>query len=335
MIREGLNMETKKFIGHSPVFLDLLEQAGRLKGRCANVLITGESGTGKELLAKHIHDLESNPSRPFIAVNCAAIPENLLEAELFGHEKGSFTSAVDRKIGKFEMADGGDIFLDEISTLKPDLQAKLLRVLQEKTIYRIGGQSPIKLHFRVIAATNEPLSELQSNSKFRLDLYHRLAIVTLNMPPLRKRCEDIPSLAEYFLKKYSSQNDQKTISNAAMQILCKYDWPGNIRELENFIHTLTIMVPHQTIETRDIRQLLTEKAGAVANEIENAFVDSSDIMTQSLEDYLEWHKKNYIKNVLEKNSWNYTKTSKELGISRITLHKHAKTINVDEISFIA
>ncbi|MFH1654390.1 MAG: sigma-54 dependent transcriptional regulator, partial [Pseudomonadota bacterium] len=183
---------TSRIVGHSKRFLNLLRTADKVKGHHdANALIMGESGTGKELLARYIHRLEENSKRPFIVVNCAAIPDNLIESELFGYEKGAFTGAIKNKLGKFAIADGGDIFLDEISTLKPQTQAKLLRVLQEKEFCPLGSNNHVKSNFRVIAATNDNLEELVSKGEFRLDLYHRLKIITLTIPPLRERKEDI------------------------------------------------------------------------------------------------------------------------------------------------
>ncbi|MBI2981523.1 MAG: sigma-54-dependent Fis family transcriptional regulator, partial [Deltaproteobacteria bacterium] len=256
---EGMNEGHKTIIGRSPSFLSVLEMAGKVKGRQVPLFIEGASGTGKELLAKQIHRQENNPKRPFIALNCAAIPENLLESELFGHERGSFTGALDRKIGKFELAHGGDIFLDEISCLKPDLQAKLLRVLQEREVTRLGGEKPMQLDFRVIAATNENLEKLVGEGKFREDLFHRLRVITLRLPTLQERAEDIPSLIDHFLKKHDPDG-QRTLSAGAIDILQAYSWPGNIRELENLIQSLVILVPGREINRENLPEWLIKKS---------------------------------------------------------------------------
>lgn len=236
---------TKKsyqFIYKSPKTAEVLEKADLLKGHHdANVLIDGESGTGKEVLARYIHDLEGDSNRPFVAVNCSAFPDDLIESELFGHEAGAFTDAKTKKIGKFEMAHGGDIFLDEIGTLQPRLQSKLLRVIQEKEIYRLGAEQPVRLKFRVIAATNDDLHDLMAKGDFRNDLYYRLAVVRLHMPPLRDRKEDIEPLAGYFLKNISNGGPRLTVDAEVMEMFRKYSWPGNIRELENIIHSAYIV----------------------------------------------------------------------------------------------
>ncbi|PIW64775.1 MAG: hypothetical protein COW13_00495, partial [Candidatus Omnitrophica bacterium CG12_big_fil_rev_8_21_14_0_65_50_5] len=256
---QNITDTSSRLLGASPAFRRLIDMAGRVKGFDANVLIEGESGTGKELLARYIHAQEGDLTRPFIAVNCASIPENLIESELFGHEKGAFTGALYRRLGKFELANNGDIFLDEISTLKPSMQAKILRVLQEKEIVRIGSSATTKTNFRVIAATNEDLAMMVSRNIFRVDLYHRLRVVNLHIPPLRERRMDVPVLVGHFLFKYGRQNRYKEISTAAMELLRSYDWPGNIRELENIIHNLIIMSKNEVIEAGDLPDWIRRK----------------------------------------------------------------------------
>ncbi len=231
------NVDAHAIIGNSPLFTSVLKTARKLKGyHHANILIQGESGTGKELIARYIHGLEANPRRPFIVVNCAAIPEHLAESELFGHEKGAFTGAIQKKIGKFMLADGGDIFLDEIGCLSGSAQSKLLRVLQEREFCAVGSNQMQQSNFRVIAATNDNLMTKITDGLFRLDLYHRLCTVNLSVPALRDRPGDIPLLANYFLEKHSQLHGKKKLSHAAIQKLQIYDWPGNARELENAIH---------------------------------------------------------------------------------------------------
>ena len=207
----------------------------------ATVLITGESGTGKEVISRRIHKLSNRRKNSFVAVNCAAIPENLLESELFGYEKGAFTGAIQRKLGRFEMAEGGTIFLDEIGDISLNMQVKLLRVLQEKEFQRVGGNNNIKVNFRIIAATNKNLSKAIQEGTFREDLFYRINVIPLNLPPLRLRREDIPSLAEKFIKKVDPQGRVKGISEEVIKLLCGYRWPGNIRELENVIERMIIL----------------------------------------------------------------------------------------------
>ena len=226
-------------VSKSKVMKTLLEIAGRAAGSDATVLITGESGTGKELLAKAIHHSSPRKDKPFIAVNCPSIPESLIESELFGHEKGAFTGAVKARPGKFELASGGTLFLDEVGDLKLDLQAKLLRVLQEHEIERIGGTTTIPVDVRILSATNQDLLELVREGRFRQDLYYRLNVIPLHIPPLRERREDIPLLAEHFVKKYAGE--PKKMTPGFLQMLMEYDWPGNVRELENVIQRAVVL----------------------------------------------------------------------------------------------
>ncbi len=228
-------------LGRSKAMLQILRLVKKIAQTDATVLITGESGTGKTLIAKNIHLLSTRRFKPFIVINCAAIPETLLEAELFGYEKGAFTGAYTSKKGKFELAHEGTLFLDEIGDLPLTLQPKLLRVLQEKEFERLGGEEPIKIDIRIIAATNKPLELLMKEGRFREDLYYRLNVITLHIPPLRERPEDIPLLVEYFLHKFSLHYEKEIkITPEAMEALTKYHWPGNVRELENMLERLVI-----------------------------------------------------------------------------------------------
>lgn len=225
------------FIGESQPMQRVLEMVERVAPASTSVLILGESGTGKEQIAAHIHRLSPNVGRPFVAVNCAALPEHLIESELFGHEKGAFTGAYEKKIGKFERAEGGTLFLDEIGEMPLDLQVKLLRVLQEKEIERIGGNGSVRINVRIIAATNRHLEKEVAEGRFRLDLYYRLYLFPIVLPPLRERKEDIPLLADHFLKVYAaaSQRDIREFSPAVMEQMVAYDWPGNVREMQGLI----------------------------------------------------------------------------------------------------
>src|SRR4030043_1342768 len=232
-----------QIISQNKAMLKIFELVKKVGYTSTNILIIGESGTGKELIARAIHRQGSRKNGPFVAVNCAAIPPELMESELFGHEKGAFTGAHTRTIGKFEYANGGTLFLDEISTLRPDLQAKLLRVLQEREIERIGSNRPIKIDIRVIAATNTNLEDAVSKGTFRQDLYFRLNVVPISIPPLRERREDIPLLAKHFLNKFNLSFNKRIpgFSDKAMDVLLRYHWPGNIRELENLIERIIVL----------------------------------------------------------------------------------------------
>ncbi len=280
----------------------------------STVLIQGESGTGKELVARAIHQVSPRRENPFISINCAAVPDNLLESELFGHEKGAFTGAISRRKGKFELADGGTILLDEIGEMSLGLQAKLLRVLQEFEFYRVGGSEPIKVDVRVIATTNQNLKEAIKEGKFREDLFFRLNVVKINLPPLRERRNDIPLLAEYFLKKYRElyHKEMSSISKEAMEILLKYDWPGNVRELENQMERAIVLnsVPEVRPEHLSLHyDLRLEKT--------NSFSGLVGLSLREVE-------KNLLLKTLEAEGGNRTKTAKVLGITVRTLRNKLK-----------
>ncbi len=318
-----------RILGSSPAFRDLLSQAARLKGHNANVLILGESGTGKELLARYIHSIDDNASkRPFIAVNCAAIPEGLIESELFGHERGSFTGAIERKIGKFELANGGDIFLDEISTLKPDLQAKILRVLQEREIIRVGGNATIHTDFRVLAATNIDLAHQIESGQFRMDLYHRVRVVQLVIPPLRERKEDIPTLIAYFLEKYGKGIDSKKITGSALSKLQNYSWPGNIRELENVIHSLTILTPGSIIEEKHLPNWTMNGVGDTTKRAGTPAVPEMSAGA-SYKDFVNRAERTYIEHILTVCKGDKTRAAQEMNIGRTTLYAKLKELGLD------
>jgi len=232
----------------------ILDFAARIAPSETNILITGESGTGKEVMANFIHHQSKRKDRPFISINCAAIPENLLESELFGHEKGSFTGAVARRVGKFEEASGGTLLLDEVTEMHPRLQAKLLRAVQERVIDRVGGTSPVHIDIRIIATSNRDMPEAVKAQEFREDLYFRLNVVNIHMPSLRERTDDIEPLSKHFVQKYCNLNmiTQKKISPSALESLKAHSWPGNVRELENSIHRAVLMAEGETIIPEDI-----------------------------------------------------------------------------------
>jgi two-component system NtrC family response regulator len=299
----------ENMVGRSGVMQEVYKLVERVAATDATVLIRGESGTGKELVAQAIHQLSPRASEPFIAVNCAALPENLLESELFGHEKGAFTGADKLKLGRFELAGGGTIFLDEIGEMSPSTQIKLLRVLQNRTIERLGGTKTIEIKARTISATNRHLEEALKNKTFREDLYYRINVFPISLPPLREHKEDIPDLVAHFLKKFG--RDEGAIDGKALNILMKYLWPGNVRELENLVERALIMSSTGEIREQDlpphIRNLPSPSGGAWL-----------DIPSDGLS--LEEVEKNLIKNALTKAGGNKSKAAKLLGITRRKLY---------------
>ncbi len=285
----------------------------------ATVLITGDSGTGKELVARAIHSQSYRKDKPFIAVSCAALPETLLESELFGHEKGAFTGAHAQRKGKFETANKGTLFLDEIGEMSANIQVHLLRVLEEKEFSRVGGNEVVKVDVRIISATNRDVKQAVAEGGFREDLYYRLNVVTIELPSLRERKEDIPLLAQHFLKKFAVENQKEItdFSPEATDFLLKYEWPGNVRELENAVERAVILANNSYIDVADLpRESLTLAHSAPVGE--------------SLEEIEE----NHILNILKETGGNYTKAAKILGISRVTLYNKIRTykLNVKKIN---
>tara|TARA_A100001234_G_scaffold217543_1_gene225094 strand:+ start:120 stop:1496 length:1377 start_codon:yes stop_codon:yes gene_type:complete len=296
---KGLKKDTKlDIIGESSAMQEVFRSIGKLSNTIATVLIQGESGTGKELIAKSLHKNSPRNDMPFIALNMADIPKELVESELFGHEKGSFTGAVDKRIGRFEQANGGTLFLDEIGDMPLDSQTRLLRVLSNKEFYRVGGDRPIKVDVRIIAATHQNINNLVAQKKFREDLFYRLNVIKIEVPPLRKRKEDIYDLIKHFLKNFSDSLDEdlRVISDEARKSMEKYDWPGNVRQLENVCYWLTLMSPSQNIKVQDL-----------PNEVKN--FETSDLPASSWEEGLQ----NWLKNV----SMNIDSGLSEIAISKI------------------
>jgi DNA-binding NtrC family response regulator len=300
-------------IGHDGNMLEIFDLIERVADSDATVLITGESGTGKELIARAIHQQSHRIQKPFVAVNCTAIPEHLIESELFGHERGAFTGAIQRRIGKFELAHGGTLLLDEIGSMRLDMQTKLLRALQEREIERIGGERTIKVDVRIVAATNADLRELVKMKAFRDDLYYRLNVIPVLVPPLRSRKSDIPLLIQYFLAKYSRQFNRcvRGFSLAAMEALQAYDWPGNVRELENIVERLVVISKHQTIQLRELPLDLRSSHTPLVEQLEEEGYDLRKAVQQ--------FEREYIRRVLEKTHWNQTVAARMLGIHRNTL----------------
>jgi len=293
----------------------------------SRVLINGENGTGKEVIARRIHQKSSRRDAPFIAVNCAAIPQTLIESELFGYKKGAFTGAVSDRKGKFEIANTGTIFLDEIADMSLDAQAKVLRVLEEMQIERIGGVAPIKIDVRVIAATNKNLAKEIQNRQFREDLFYRLNVVPIYVPPLRERSEDIPALLEYYLDYFADENNKKrkTMDEEAKRFLTEeYTWPGNTREVKNLIERLTILVQEETISLRVVRDNMPHRFGATAPFKEGFDVDK-DIGLKAAKEGFE---KMYISRILRESRYNMVKTAKLLKVERSNLYKLMKRLGI-------
>jgi len=268
-VRDERGAEMPEMLGQAPAMQDVFRAIGRLSQSNVTVLITGESGSGKELIARALHKHSPRGAGPFIAINTAAIPKDLLESELFGHERGAFTGAQTMRRGRFEQADGGTLFLDEIGDMPFDLQTRLLRVLSDGQFYRVGGHQPLKSNVRVIAATHQNLEQRVREGAFREDLFHRLNVIRLRLPPLRERREDIPALTRFFLAKSAKELgvEAKLISDAAVQRLAAFDFPGNVRQLENICHWLTVMAPAQLVEAKDLPpELLAAPAPAAAAE---------------------------------------------------------------------
>jgi DNA-binding NtrC family response regulator len=312
-------------VGPSKAGRDILDLVNRVARLSATVLILGESGTGKELLARLIHRESGNAEAPFIAVNLAAIPRELVESTLFGHERGAFTGAHKQQLGKFELAAGGTLFLDEIGDLPMDLQAKLLRAIQEGEIERVGGQKPIKTDFRLIAATNIDLEKAVKEGRFREDLYYRVNVIPIRLPPLRERPDDLPELANFFLRRYSARFHKRVegIADSTMRILANYWWPGNIRELENLIERLVAVGDKEWITDEDLPY---EFHFAQLDQAEGAGGES---LFQEATNTFE---RNFILRALEKSGWNVTATARHLGIPLSTLKFKMDRLDIRELA---
>lgn len=302
-------------IGHSSKMLKVYEAIKQVARTKATVLIEGESGTGKELVANAIHQISDRAKQPYITVNCAALSEGVLESELFGHEKGAFTGAIDKKIGRFEAANKGTIFLDEIGEINQTVQVKLLRVLEERVIEHVGSNIPINVDIRVIAATNKKLSEEIKEGKFREDLYYRLNVIKIEMPPLRERREDIPLLIDNFIKEFSAVHsiEIKSVDKKVYKILSSLQWEGNVRELRNMIETMVVMSRDGKIEESNIPDWALKSN-------EEIFSIDKDLTLEELE-------KKYINYLLSRNNFNKAQVSKILGIERATLYRKLKEDN--------
>ena len=306
----------ENIVGQSGLMKEIFKSVEKVVDSKVTVLIQGESGTGKELIARAIHyHSKKRADKPFVAVNCTALPESLLESELFGHEKGSFTGAQAKRIGKFEQAHTGTIFLDEIGLMSPATQAKVLRVIQERTFERVGGSEMIKVDVRIISATNRDLEEAMRENEFREDLYYRLSVFPIKLPPLRDKKEDIPLLSAFFLKKYSEQEDKNVegISPDALELLMAYNWPGNVRELENAIERAVVLSSTNQINAKDLPVAVRAIGEKKIYESDN-----------TLSSWIEKLEQEALTQALLENEGNISKTAKKLGIGRATIYRKAK-----------
>ncbi|MBI5826218.1 MAG: sigma-54-dependent Fis family transcriptional regulator [Deltaproteobacteria bacterium] len=334
-LKERLAGETV-FVGKSKAVQDVFKTVGKVAHRDVTVLILGESGTGKELMARLIHMNSPMGEGPFVAVNSAAVPRELMESEIFGFEKGAFTGAVEGKKGKFELADGGTLLLDEIGDMNVDLQARLLRAIQEKEFYRVGGKEPVKVDARIIAATNQDLERAVHEKRFREDLLYRLNGVTLKLPPLRERKGDVPILAEYFLDRFAREfgGERKTLSEKAIEALENYRWPGNVRELENVLRRAVLLCPSLKLSLSDLNLPASRQQRDSLEEIISAklkpFIERTDHRSkQELYSFMmPFMERPLIKLVLEKTRGNQVQAAEVLGINRNTLRKKMKDLNI-------
>jgi two-component system nitrogen regulation response regulator NtrX len=320
--KENLELKTSisqhsEIITNNPGMLALKEEISKAAISQSRVIIYGESGTGKELVARALHESSSRKNRNFVEVNCAAIPTELIESELFGHEKGSFTGAFERKKGKFELADEGTLFLDEIGDMSLATQAKVLRVIETQEFQRVGGSSTIKVDVRIIAATNKELQDEIQHNTFRGDLYFRLNVIPLRVPPLRDRKDDIPLLVDFFLQNFAVQYGQKpkTVSKTTLTALMDYDWPGNVRELKNAVERFMIMSSSGIIDVKDLFPVREERSDFYGY--------------KTLREARKNFESSFILKKLKTNNWNVTKTAEELEVERSNLHRKIKSLGIE------
>ena len=321
LLREEVERVSGRIVGESPVMQRVFESIQRVAMTDVTVLITGESGTGKELVAREIHAASKRSQRVFVTVNCASLVKELIESELFGHQKGSFTGAASTKLGKFELADGGTIFLDEIAELDVHLQVKLLRALQEKEIDRIGGTSPIPVDVRVLAATNRELSAMTERGDFRQDLFYRLNVYPIHLPPLRDHKEDIPLFVEHFLERFGKSLNKPsiTVNPQALEYMMQYNWPGNVRELENILQRAILLSPSASIEPEHLPKEMVHGAvpiveGQSLPEIEREARDSAA--------------RTVIMRTLERTGWNIKESAMHLGVPEKTLYDKCSRLGI-------
>jgi len=330
-----MELNLSGMVGHSAALAEVFRVLAKVAPTDSTVLVTGESGTGKELLVRALHANSRRAGKPFVPVNCGAIPKELLESELFGHEKGAFTSAIRARPGRFELAEGGTIFLDEIGEMELSLQVKILRALQEKEFERVGGGKTLKADVRIVAATNRNLEVEVEAGRFREDLYYRLNVIPLRLPPLRERGEDILLLANHFLCRFCRQKERPTLtlSQEARQLLLRYPWQGNVRELENFMERLSILCEHDVVEAEDLPRKILDHAGVLppptpVERAANGFVwpclaDLAD-KSMGLKEFLDTAEERLLTEALERSGGVKNQAAELLGIKRTTLIEKLK-----------
>jgi len=329
--------EAPEILGHAPAMQDVFRAIGRLSQSSATVLITGESGTGKELVARALHRHSARASRPFVAINTAASPKDLLESELFGHERGSFTGAQQQRRGRFEQAEGGTLFLDEIGDMPAELQTRLLRVLSDGTFYRVGGHQQMKVNVRVIAATHQNLEQRVRDGSFREDLFHRLNVIRLRLPSLRERAEDIPLLSRHFLAASAQQLgvEPKRLADVALQHLSRLELPGNVRQLENLCHWLTVMAPGQVIEVGDLPAEFRDQSTAVASDWLSALEQEAERrlargQTGILDDLGRQFERTLISKALQRTGGRRIEAANLLGMGRNTITRKIQELGIED-----
>lgn len=335
----GDSVSLEEIVGSSPDMLNVYKLVGRVASRNITVLVTGESGTGKELIARAIHHNSQRKKKRLVSVNISAIPRELIESELFGYEKGAFTGAAALKKGRFEEASGGTLHIDEIGELSTDLQSKILRAIEEKQIYRLGGEKPVAVDPRIIASTNRNLKDAVAEGSFREDLFYRLNVISINLPPLRKRKEDISELVSHFLKKYSAEfvTGKKVLSSEAEKLLISHGWPGNVRELENTIKRLLVLSPDSIISAEDTEQAIGSRTSRVemetaerkTEELVSLLVENSDFTLKNIHrQVIGKVEKQLIETILAKTDGNMKQAAAILGINRNTLSKKISDLGV-------
>lgn len=336
LVEENRELKAKiakeyEMIGCSSAIVELKRQIEIVAPTSGWSLITGENGTGKELVARAIHSLSLRSTKPFVEVNCAAIPEDLIESELFGHEKGSFTGATAQRRGKFDLANEGTLFLDEIGDMSLKTQAKVLRILQERKFERVGGNRTIEVDVRVIAATNKNLQRQIAAGLFREDLYYRLNVIPFHVPPLRARRDDIPLLADHFLHFFCGKESReiKTLDEGAMAALTRYSWPGNVRELKNLIERLVIMVPTKVISASQLPLPDTEQMLTVADEGEGVEEPDTALTADNFRVAREEFEKEFLLRKLEENDWNVSRTAEAIEMERSNLHRKIRSYGIE------
>ena len=330
-LKQDVSRGQHEIVGKSKQFERMMEQIDLAAASDAWVLIHGENGTGKESVAHLVHEKSPRMTGPFVEVNCAAIPEELIESELFGHEKGAFTGATVKKIGKFDQADQGTLFLDEIGDMSLKTQAKILRVLQEQRFERVGGNKTIEVNVRVIAASNKKLDEEISAGNFREDLYYRLNVLLLEVPPLRERKGDVQRLVPFFLDYFATIHGRKakTIDPRALQTLEMYDWPGNVRELKNIVERMMIMVPGEVIMPEDIPPAISQTVGRADGGAASPEAGELPGFNGTYKEAKDAFEKAYLRSQLEQNGWNISRTAEQIKLERSNLHKKIKQLKIE------